>query len=225
MTKYALTLALVLTAAISLSIAAPASTAAGQTECVGTLPPGTYQSVSVPSGAVCFLFATHVIVHDLRVEPGGNLVADGTQVGGSIDVRDAEGLGLVNVNVEKDVRVTGLRTSFSFDLICGSTIGKNLVLEGNTFTSFFAGCIPGTGPGNVIGNNLIVGNNTGGMLQINDEQIGGNLELKNNQGTGPWLLNFNQIGGSLSCEANDPPPNGVGNVAEHYHGQCSGPGF
>lgn len=60
----------------------------------------------------------------------------------------------------------------SFDLICGTTIGRDLVLKDNTFTNFFAGCIPGTGPGNVIGNNLIVDNNTGGMLQINDEQIG-----------------------------------------------------
>jgi hypothetical protein len=123
------------------------------------------------------------------------------------------------------VRVTGLRTSFSFDLICGSTIGGNLILKDNTFTSFFAGCIPGTGPGNSIGNNLIVDHNTGGMLQINDEQIGGNLELKDNQGTGPWLLNLNQIEGSLSCEGNDPTPHGVGNVAQQYHGQCPGPAF
>jgi hypothetical protein len=221
--RYALTLAFA--AAISLSIAAPASTASGQTECVGTLPPGTYQSILVPSGAVCFLSASQVVLHDIRVEPSGNLVADGTHVGGSIDVRDADGLGLVDVTVDKDVRVTGLRTSFSFDLICGTTIGKNLVLEHNTFTSFFAGCIPGTGPGNVIGNNLIVADNTGGMLQINDEQVGGNLELKNNQGTGPWLLNFNQIDGSLSCEANDPSPHGVGNVAQQYHGQCPAPTF
>ena len=42
-------------------------------QCIGTLPPGTYQDVTVPPGATCALNNSHTITHDLTVLDGAAL--------------------------------------------------------------------------------------------------------------------------------------------------------
>ncbi len=56
-------------------VVAPGARAGGPTACVGTLPPGTYQSIVVPSGQTCDLGVGPVTVYGgVRIGPGATFM-------------------------------------------------------------------------------------------------------------------------------------------------------
>ena len=86
------------------------------TQCVGTLPPGTYQDVTVPPGATCALNNSHTITHDLTVLDGASLRDDGAHIGHDIRAKNPAWINI---------------TDALFNVAAG-TVGHDIHIQGTT---------------------------------------------------------------------------------------------
>jgi hexosaminidase len=103
----------------------------------------------------------------------------------------------------------------SIGLDGSSTIGMNVTLLGTTGEALVEN--------NMIGGNLqISGSTTSGTVEINDNSVTGNVTfLSNTSGTN--VIMNNSIGGNLVCAGNTPSPTGSNlTVGGHNIGQCAG---
>jgi len=178
--------------------------------CVGTLPSGSYITVTVPANTSCVLDESHRVGADLRVETGAQVTATGVYV--EVNLVSA---GCVNAS---EIRVGGdaVLTPTSSVVPCfmvGSTIGADLELRG--------------GPGgfrleqtNVGGRVRLLDVDPNGPVaadQVLDSRIGGQLESANRSGI---RVEDTWVGGSLVCRDNAFPAVLVDNNVE---GQVSCP--
>jgi hypothetical protein len=86
-------------------VVAPLSGAGNDATCSGTLPPGTYDNVTVPAGSSCTLNSSHVIQGNLKMEPGALTVdVRNTSVGGNVEGDSYDRLDLHSVTVGGSVK-------------------------------------------------------------------------------------------------------------------------
>jgi outer membrane biosynthesis protein TonB len=131
---------------------APTPLAAKTTTCNGTFS-GTGKDVVVPSGATCVLVHGTAITHDLTVSPGGTLIDPAVTVGHDLVAHSPAGISIDGGSVGHDLRIEGLSGSAGVqNRICNTTVGHDLVVEGNANAVALAG--------NSVGHDLRVGGAT-----------------------------------------------------------------
>lgn len=231
MKKVAWTLACAVLAAACADMTAPTRTASdtprfaaspGNTRCVGTLPPGTYQNVTVPQGETCLL--EHSIVE------------------GNVTAREGSRLTLINVRVGENVHgVKPAMVHVSAFPIGSGSVGGNIHLHGvdspNQLFSVFinqmevlrgnihveqsnVGGMEVSNNSVMAGSILIQGNDAAFFNTIQDNRIAQNLIVMDNRGPGPKSVNNNFLVGTVICFRNDPPFVGGPNFAQSSEGQC-----
>lgn len=200
-----------------------ASGGGGNTRCVGTLPPGTYQNVTVPEDARCVLEHSTVL--------------------GNVTAREGSRLTMFNVRVLENVH--GLKADAveitAFPLGAGS-VGENIHIHGAES--------PEPGSTTVVintvevmhGNIHVENNNASGIVILNnsvregsiisqrnnavffhtiqDNRVGQNVLVFRNTGPGPKSVDHNFVAGAVMCFGNEQPFVGGPNVAERTEGQC-----
>lgn len=119
-----------------LNLTGQASAADAITECVGTLPDGTYKNVFVPEGASCLTSDGVIITGNFMATKspgvislidtpvGHNLMVDGATTRVTIGSADCR----VDPHVANNLKVTNSNNV----AICEMTIDNNLMLTGNT---------------------------------------------------------------------------------------------
>src|SRR5262249_48312394 len=58
--------------------------------CTGTLPPGTYQNVTVPAQATCNINGSDIITGNVTVATGATLTSFGASIGGNLQADHAQ---------------------------------------------------------------------------------------------------------------------------------------
>jgi hypothetical protein len=199
----------------ALAILAPTASAQSEpTVCDGRLTGVVRGDVFVPFAANCVIdealvtgnVTTEVSAFTLRIEDSvivggvscdacGRLEIERAAVGGTLDMLEA---------------VDGIR-------LCTSAFGGVATLRG-TSTSLDIGNPSADCGGNVFSRTLTV-TQTFGPLSVQQNVVARDLTVNLNQrGT---IVARNIVGNTLSCEGNQPPPTGSGNVARSKQGQCA----
>jgi hypothetical protein len=205
-------------------------------QCVGTLPPGTYENITVPPGATCALNNTHTITHDLTILDGASLRDDGAHIGHDIRAKNPLWINITDAlfnvaagTVGHDIHIqgtTGQSPSHGGDnFICDQQVGHDVVVQKSLITAgrwvigddddpaFYGGC------GNSIAHDLVAkdnanrldisGNSPGGGLN-NVSGIGHDLKVEHNHGG--TVVQRNTAG--HDCHQSDNSPYvGAANVA------------
>jgi hypothetical protein len=203
-------------------------------QCIGTLPAGTYQDVTVPPGGACFIDSSDTILHDLTVLTGARLRDSGAYIGHDVRAKapasmEVGGVSLGNPGtVGHDIHIagtTGIATSGT-NYVCNQQVGHDVVVvnSGSTASPWLIGDNgPGdfNGCGNAIAHDLVVQNNANHVdVDTNNPAapgaigagIGHDLHVANN--SGGTLVNFNTAGHDCA-QKNNSPYSGTGNVADN----------
>ena len=190
----------------------------GNTQCVGTLPPGTYQNITVPREAVC--------------------VVENSAVLGNVTAKEGSRITLSNVRVGKSVH--GLKAA-AVHVFGGGSVGENIHIHGadspNEIYSVFingtevtrgdiqiesnnAGGIGVLNNSVVAGSILVSDNDAVHFNTIQDNRVGQHVIVTDNRGPGPKTVNNNFLSGKVSCFRNDGPFVGGPNFAQSSEGDC-----
>ena len=178
----------------------------------------------VPANASCNLTTTLTVTGNVVVGTGASLgifPIDGQTVtiNGNITADHCNSVGIQtfgdgvfsvvgNVNIRN---CTGPVNGYSGIIV---TIGGNFLCTNSGV------CVAGNG---VVHGNLTMDTNNA-VSEVDDNQIGGNVDVSGNSGTAPTVLG-NRIGGNLQCFDNNPPPINFGfpnSVGGNEQGQCVG---
>jgi len=210
---------------------------AGDTTCTGVLT-GVHDNVVVPENAACTLQDT-VVQGNVKVLRNATLVARGADIRGSVQGDLSRHVLLqfrTQVGGDFDVKAgpTSATGITGFDI--GVRIGGNAKIEGNFGTTFVDAAI-------VQGNLDILKNSSSGRVEVEFNQVGGNLKVEDNviaapglsvlgnqvtqnlqvvknTGPGPKAVTANTAGQSVQCFENTPPFVGGPNTAPKKEGQC-----
>jgi hypothetical protein len=190
----------------------------GMTRCTGTLPPGTYQNITVPEEAVC--------------------VVENSTVLRNVTARRGSRLTLVNVRVGESVH--GLKAA-AVHIYGGGSVGDNIHIHGaDSPNQIYSVYINGTevtrgdiqiesnnagGIGvlnnSVVAGSIVISDNDAVLFNtIQDNRVGQNVTVTDNRGPGPKAVNNNFVGGRVSCFRNDGPFLGGPNFAQSADGDC-----
>jgi 5'-nucleotidase len=191
---------LILAGALAVGVAS--STAAQATDCTGTLAPGSYDTLTVPAGALCFISSgTVTVAGNVTVAKAGFLGVGAPArftVNGSLLAVDPTAISIVPqpmgaVNILGSISVTGTTDFVRIE------------------EAFVAGA-------------LSVTNSSGEFVELFGDNAAGSVLIRNNE-TGQNVITGNTIGGSLVCSGNTPAPVDQGEpntVGGNKVGQCSG---
>lgn len=143
------------------------------------------------------------------VEGDGILLLEGTTVTGNILVRDGGVLAASGVTIGGNV--TGNK-AFLIDLVV-STIEGNVEIKNTGGEGTVFGLLPSVDLlGSEVGGNVEIKDNDVNFIAIAQNDITGNLAVKNNTARLFISIASNLIGGNLQCQNNSPPPTGGGNM-------------
>lgn len=173
---------------------------AGSTLCNGSMTGVINGNIVVPAGGSCTLYQANV-AGSIQVSPNASLLVDGqeewSQIAGTITANNC-----------------------ASTLLKGSvTVGENVVIQGCTGTSGYAG------PGVKIRGNFLCQYNQGPCEAILGEVAGNAQVLNNNSASGAGDVSLNTVHGNLQCLSNTPAPtDALGGewVSGHLQGQCAG---
>lgn len=181
--------------AVGLALAVGPASAQQNVNCTGTLPAGTYNNVNVPRNASCTLNSSATVQGNVTVAAGASLTTSFAVINGSILSNNAA---VISVGLDGS-----------------STIGMNVTLLGTIGEALIEN--------DMIGGNLqISGSTTSGTVEINDNNVTGNVTFLSNTSGSNVIMN-NSIGGNLVCVGNNPVPTGSNTtVGGHKTGQCAG---
>lgn len=224
--------AAVLTPAILTGLGDPAL--AEQTQCTSSLPPGTYGHIVVPRGATCTL-QDSVVTGNVRVLPGGALVAERTEIGGNLMGHDVTRIRVGLSAIGGNIVVVGAEPVGPPPVavfVCATSVDGNVVIKqvtgGIGVRTFLPGFDPPNGNSsrcgsirNEIGGNLIVSNNDSFRTLVLNNIVRGNVRVVNNRGPGEKTFTGNEVGGSLVCVRNEEPFTSSANSAVRTSGQCA----
>jgi len=159
---------------------------AAATPCVGSLGPGTFGNIVVPSGATCLLRPGTFVNGNVKVEPTGFLSTflGGVTIDGNVK---AKGAFIVSITCSTVNGIVDIKGTTLFSRVTGSTVGGNVMIMKS-------------------GTSIIVGFSPGFTLCDNRNTIGGNVILQDNTTTFSANVAKNTIGGNLICKNNSPPP-------------------
>jgi hypothetical protein len=197
-------------------------------ECVGFLPPGTYQNVFVPPGAFCVLQSS-MVKGNLTAFEHSRLETDITTIRGSLKGLEGSTVSLLRCVVEGNIE-----TDKAFHAGVGAcTVRGNILVQG---TSSSTVRVVGTevleggiqiekSAGGVVMGQVIVhkGNvkieDNAGVLSIAGIEVAQNMQIFKNAGGGQVI--GNTVGENLQCFENGPGFVGGPNFAAgQAEGQC-----
>jgi hypothetical protein len=159
---------------------------AEETICNGTIGPVALDNIFVPDGASCVLDRTRAN-GNLVIGTGAILQASSIRINGSVQAEGA-----------MQVQIGG-----------GSTVGGSVqIVQGHSATLNKLR----------VSGDILLDSNVG-ALKATANVVGGNLQVFQNEGG--VLLRNNRIDGNLQCKANTPAPRGSGNVATSKEDQCA----
>jgi hypothetical protein len=167
----------------AIALLAATSARADNTECTGTLPPGTYDNVTIVSDHVCFLGPKVIIKGNIRIEPNADVVIFASRisgsiqrngrgkteihyarVGGNIQIKNGTGLAISDCDIGGDVQIESN--------LGGASVTVNLV-GGNVQFSRHLG--PSRILGNIVRGNLQAHRNTPAP-EGGENLVGGNKQ-------------------------------------------------
>jgi hypothetical protein len=206
------------------------------TECVGALPPGTYQSIVVPVNAVCVISNSEIKRNITVLENSSLGMTGGTIVRGSILADKSQAVAITNSGVTDGNIVKHnieLRELTARVFICGTTVTHgDMHISSGTGQISLGGttCNQGFGGGNIlkkgsltVEDNLVTTAIEVGLV-IASTQVARNLGVFRNRGPSEKHVGGNTVGRALSCFENEEPFHGGGfalpNIAENFEGQC-----
>jgi hypothetical protein len=195
-------------------LTAPAALAAPNATCTGTLPPGTYQNVTVPAGASCTINGSDNITGDVTVATGATLDDEGASIGGNLQADHALEISVIGGSVGGNLQLTATSQE---NVVCGETVGNDLVVQNGAQSLIGSGLIGIErcfGSQNTIRGNLTVQNNPG-RVDVENNTAAGNIAVHNNAGGG--TLDTNSAGSSCQLFNDNPPITGTGNSVPPGH--------
>lgn len=197
-----------------ITIFGPPVVPASGTGCNGTFN-GTFNgNLTVSAGQMC-KFVGGGVTGNVQ-QGGGNLTLIRTKVGGNLQISGASTFSVgPGTSVSGDLQVQNLPASAAQNQICGSSVHGNLVFQ-NSGTALLIGASSSC-PGNTVGNDLTVQNNTAATSIIGNT-VTGNLVDQGN--TAPTQVFNNIVGNNLQCASNTSISGG-GNTAKSKQGQCT----
>lgn len=195
------------------------STVAGSAPASGTACNGTYNgtfvgNLTVSAGQTCAFVAGGVTGN--ITQTGGNLVLSGATVGGNVQVQSGGTFSLnSSTSIHGDLQIQNLPASAAQNQICSVNVGGNLQYQ-NSASPVEIGAAT-VCPGNTVGGDLQVHNNTAAASIFNNTVIG-NLQVQSN--TASVMVSSNTVTKNLQCDGNTTIT-GNGNVAQQKQGQCA----
>ena len=172
-------------------------------------------NITISSGQSCTFLAGGVKGN--VVENGGSLTLRGATVQGNVQITGsvaALSIGSAAV-IGGDLSIQNVAASGSLAEVCGATILGNLTFANNaTAVEIGAGSAC---PGNIIGGNLQVQNNTA-LTIVFGNAVTGDLQDQNN--TAAAQVFDNQVENNFQCQ-NNASIIGSGNRAKQKQGQCA----
>jgi hypothetical protein len=210
-------------AAVSL-LAATSAVFAEDVTCNGVLPPGTYDSITVPPNASCAI-AGSIVKGNITALDHAMLLVATSEVGGSIKGDQADVIHVFTTSVGHNIHVEGGGPvpGFVFEVaICGTTLRQGHIHIERMTGDFLVGDPAFGCAGNTVSGNIKVQDNNVFAFKLNvaTNTVGGHVEVANNSGVGPKFVQLNSVGKKLKCEGNAPPFVGGPNVAAEAEGQC-----
>ncbi len=179
---------------------------------------GSFNGNVTVSAGQNFCIANAVVTGNVT-QNGGNLTVTNSQISGNIQIN---GGGTFTINpgtsIGGDLQVQNLPAGSAQNQICGTSVHGNLQFHNNG-TAVLIGSDPpqSSCPGNTVGNDLQVQNNTA-ATSIVGNTVGGNLTDQGN--TAPTQVFNNMVGNNLQCQ-NNTSITGGGNTAKSKQGQCA----
>jgi hypothetical protein len=179
----------------------PSLNSSTDAECVGALPPGTYQNVTVPEGETCTI-SNSIVTGNIKALAGSQLHAQDNTVAGSIQADKAVTVAIIGGSVGGGIGIfdsTG-EPSFVEDVnIRFVTVMQDIQLVKNTGRiTIFSNFLPN-------GNITVADNAVQLQLNITSNVVaGGNIEVLKN--TGGSIFMFGNV------LPTDPDGSGTGNI-------------
>jgi hypothetical protein len=137
---------------------------------------GTFNgNLNISSGLVCIINGT---VTGNVTENGGGLFTSNATIGGNLQITGGGTLSMASTAVSGDLQIQNIPAGSAQNQICGSQVKGNLTFHNNG-TAVAIGTTSASCPGDTIGNDLQVNNNTA-AVQVFDDTAGGNLQCQNN---------------------------------------------
>jgi Galactose oxidase, central domain/Kelch motif len=156
---------------------------------------GTFTgNLTISSGLTCIVGCT---VTGNVTESGGGLFTSNATIGGNLQITSGGTFSLASTVVDGDVQIQNIPAGSAQNQICGTNV-KGILTFHNNGTAVAIGTTSTSCPGNTIGSDLQINNNTA-AVQVSDDTVGGNL----------------QCGGNSSIM-------GSGDTAKSLQGQCAG---
>jgi hypothetical protein len=215
-------------ALVTAGLTAPAALADGQNAtCTSTLPPGTYQNVTVPAQANCTIDGSDIITGNVTVATGATLLDSGAPIGGNLQ---ADHAGTVDVDSSASGAAGSiggnllLTATSGLNLVCAVTVGNNVIVQNSAASSDSSiGPLHGCVFTNTIKGNLTVQDNAG-SVGVAFNTVAGNISVHNNTGSGLGVFS-NSAGGNCQLFNDNPPLPGFGNsVPPGHQNTCNRPG-
>ena len=205
--------------------------------CVGTLPPGTYDNVEAPAGAVCTVSGS-LVTGNIRADAYAVLHVFDSTVQGDIQAETAGVIQIMGNTVWGNIQIQNGGPNPDPNVI-DTFVCNNILRDGNIqIQNRTGGMVIGLGNGrNPIilaechnnGNTLIKGNleiqgnivPDARAMGVSRNLVGGNLQFQKNTGSQRFkVVENNNIGNNLQCLENDQPFTGGPNIAGKIQGQC-----
>lgn len=194
----------------------------GNTECVGTLPPGTYNNVTVPEGASCVM-ENSIVLRNVTAREASRLILFNVRVGENVHgLRPA----FVNISavplgagsVGGNIHIHGADSPNEFNIFINriEVLRGNIHLERNN-----SGGIAVVDNTLVEGNILFQNNSAVFLNTLRDNRLRENVVVIGNVGPAPKLVQNNHLQGKVICFKNAEPFIGGPNFGQGgAQGQC-----
>lgn len=223
----------VFAAGLAVMLAAPSAAVAGDTQCVGALPPGLYDNVVVPPGATCTV-ASSTVRGNVKALENARIDIFASTIQGNVEGDKADVVVVRNSTVREDISIkeggpaappaVGLLCAAGGPLTpCEAVVTRTTVQEGNIQIEKMVGSVAiestTVTEGDVkLEENTIPPNEF--LFITNNPLIAGNLQVFKNTGVGFKIVTRNTVRGNLQCLENTPPFTGGPNTAQKAEGQC-----
>jgi len=173
-------------------------------------------NLTVDSGQDCVFSSGATIEGNVRVD-GGVLELSGATVTGQVQVQGGGTVSILqSTHIEGNLQIQDLPPGSAPIQICGAAVDGNLQYQNNGAAVTIGA--PSGCDGDTIGGNLQVMNNSAAAA-ITGNTVAGNLQVQDNSGPSTQV-NENQVGQNLQCE-NNTSISGAGNSAKKKQDQCA----
>ena len=164
----------------------------------------------------------------LSVPSSGSTCLSEVDLAGGLEIPSGARVSIVSSMIRGGVRAPGGAAGIA---ICGSSIGRDVVIKGATDFVLLGDTEEEGCTGNFFGGNVTLTANSGG-LNLGNSWVSGAVLVKKNVGPGPAghtspEVEGNYIRGALECGGNDPRVSNDGqpNMAGSRKGECGAAGF